>query len=596
MADNGFKINKSVNFNPQTTAPSNPVDGDFYYDSTVQTFSYYHNGSWANFDSVGSVASVLWLTSVHFTPAIVRNSLVKVTGAAALSHLAGISASFSAKKITIYNAGTFNIVVEPNDANELTANNRIQTPTGGSMNLVPGEVAVFTYDVVATRWLLVSISSQAGAQVIATTANPGIVTLHQASTLPLDGVVLSDGDLNTANGVVGLDADKMVILEKPTGGADHLRWRNAVLGVVGRLNDTGIEVIDPVSTSNATNKNYVDNHDYKNYAINGAFDFWQRGTTMSFGNGARKYVADRWYAHSAAGATNLGDFDRVTSGLDGFKYATRITATSTGLADRVLIQEIDRDMWRATRLPSGSSRSLLIRFWARIGSGFNGSLRVGVVQAAGAAVDNENIITGYTGGVSTSEGLLSGLTTSWQQFVFDFDKTPAALQGALRFRHTPSSAVANNYFEITGVQVAIVPLIATPGAYTEYRPFSHAGGSYDNDLALCQRYYEKSYDLTTSPGTAAYEGCLSALFTTGISGVYTPGVRFAIRKWRTPPTVSVYSPATAAAIGNVDDGAVDRPTQAILIGETGCALQNNAGTAPSTGARCQFHFIADADI
>jgi hypothetical protein len=169
------------------------------------------------------------------------------------------------------------------------------------------------------------------------------------------------------------------------------------------------------------------------------------------------------------------------------------------------------------------------------------------------------------------------------------------LQGALRFRHSPSSTAANNYFEITGVQVAIVPLISVAGAYIDYRPFAHAGGTYAGDFDLCQRYYEKSYDLVTVPGDATYQGCLSALFTTGITGVYTPTIRY-VRKWRVPPTVSVYSPATAAAIGNVDDGAVDRPTQAIEIGEMGCTLQNNAGTAPSTGARCQFHYVVNAEI
>lgn len=215
MADNGFKINKSLNLNPQAGAPANPVDGDIYYDSTIQSFAYYHNGSWANFDSVGTVASTLWLTSAQLTPAIVRNSVIKVTGGVALSHLAGISASFSGRKISIYNAGSATIVVEPQDANESTANNRIQTPTGGSMNLVAGEIAVFTYDIVASRWLLVSISSNAGSQVIATTSNPGLVTLHKASLLPLDGVVLSDGDLNTAGGVVGLDVNKAVNIAAP---------------------------------------------------------------------------------------------------------------------------------------------------------------------------------------------------------------------------------------------------------------------------------------------------------------------------------------------------------------------------------------------
>ena len=218
MADNGFKINKSINLNPQTSAPDNPVDGDIYYDSTAQSFAYYHDGAWANFDSVGTVASTTWMTSIHFSPEVVRNSVIKVIGGAVLSHLAGISASFSAKRITVYNAGTATIVVEPEDSHEGTANNKIQTPTGGSMNLVAGEVAVFTYDVAASRWLLVSISSNAGAQVIATTSNPGLVTLHKASLLPLDGVVLSDGDLNTANGVVGLDANRAVNIAAPLSG------------------------------------------------------------------------------------------------------------------------------------------------------------------------------------------------------------------------------------------------------------------------------------------------------------------------------------------------------------------------------------------
>ena len=35
MAQNGFKVNKSLNLNPQASAPVNPVDGDVYFDSTA---------------------------------------------------------------------------------------------------------------------------------------------------------------------------------------------------------------------------------------------------------------------------------------------------------------------------------------------------------------------------------------------------------------------------------------------------------------------------------------------------------------------------------------------------------------------------------
>lgn len=217
MADNSFKINKSANFNPQPGLPTNPVDGDFYYDANVQSFVYFHNGKFASMDSVGLVTAQDPMTSAQFTPAIVQNSVVKIVSGVSPTHLTGISASFSAKRLTIYNAGTSYITVEHEDASEPTANNRIHTPTAGDMNLIAGEVAVFTYDIVQNRWLLVSISSQAGAQLIATTTSPGLVTLHQASLFPFDGIVLSDGDRNTPTGVVGLDANRAAFIAPTIG-------------------------------------------------------------------------------------------------------------------------------------------------------------------------------------------------------------------------------------------------------------------------------------------------------------------------------------------------------------------------------------------
>ena len=262
MADNGFKINKSVNLNPQSSAPSNPADGDMYYDSTAQSFAYYHNEAWAYVDSVGTVPSTLWLTSEHFTPEVVRNSVIKVTDGTVLSNLVGISSSFSAKKITVYNAGTATIVVQPEHTTENTANNRIRTPTGGNMNLVAGEVAVFMYDVASSRWLLVSISSAAGAQVIATTANPGLVTLHAVSA---SGIVLSDGDINAANGVVGLNANKAVTIAAPSAAVTAVtitaNGTADALSLNGKLNLNSNKIYNvatPATGTDAATKDYVD--------------------------------------------------------------------------------------------------------------------------------------------------------------------------------------------------------------------------------------------------------------------------------------------------------------------------------------------------
>lgn len=48
MADSFKRINKGLIFRPQTSTPTNPTNGDFYYDDTLTKFRAYENGSWVN--------------------------------------------------------------------------------------------------------------------------------------------------------------------------------------------------------------------------------------------------------------------------------------------------------------------------------------------------------------------------------------------------------------------------------------------------------------------------------------------------------------------------------------------------------------------
>ena len=76
---------------------------------------------------------------------------------------------------------------------------------------------------------------------------------------------------------------------------------------------------------------------------------------------------------------------------------------------------------------------------------------------------------------------------------------------------------------------------------------------YGTELALCQRYYEKSYDLATVPGTAAAANPV-LFFVGGFASASLSGgcaVSFAARK-RTNPTVTLYSLTTGTS-GKVRD-------------------------------------------
>jgi hypothetical protein len=48
MAKDSFKIQKSMTLIPQSVAPTNPENGDLYYDSVLEKFQAYQDGSWGD--------------------------------------------------------------------------------------------------------------------------------------------------------------------------------------------------------------------------------------------------------------------------------------------------------------------------------------------------------------------------------------------------------------------------------------------------------------------------------------------------------------------------------------------------------------------
>lgn len=51
MSTDFFKISKGVTLSPQPTEPSNPTNGDIYYDNSLNKFRKYENGAWTDLGS-----------------------------------------------------------------------------------------------------------------------------------------------------------------------------------------------------------------------------------------------------------------------------------------------------------------------------------------------------------------------------------------------------------------------------------------------------------------------------------------------------------------------------------------------------------------
>jgi hypothetical protein len=158
MGSNFLQIRNGVTFGNQANAPSNPVNGDMYYDSTRNTFVRYNNGAWTDLQSRSDVATSATLTSANFTTAIVQSSLVRLTGSTS-GTISGFAAMPDAKQFVLYNESTAAMSLLYQSVSEGTAANRVITPTGGDLIILPGQSVAVAYDSSQSRWVVISTQS-----------------------------------------------------------------------------------------------------------------------------------------------------------------------------------------------------------------------------------------------------------------------------------------------------------------------------------------------------------------------------------------------------------------------------------------------------
>ena len=219
----------------------------------------------------------------------------------------------------------------------------------------------------------------------------------------------------------------------------------------------------------------------RNFITNGSMRFWQRGHTFnSQGNGQNDYTTDRWAighnnSHMAAVTRQDG------TGADAkFAYCARIQRDSgqsqtDQMRFHTALETKDVELLRG--------EVLTISYYARKGANYSeaNSRITGVRIATGENVDGDP--NAYSGGHWTNATtILTGtptLTTNWQRFSHTTNAVSnSANSMIIEFRHTPTgTAGANDYYEITGVQLEIGSSMTA---------FEHR--RYSDELRRCQRY------------------------------------------------------------------------------------------------------------
>lgn len=355
----------------------------------------------------------------------------------------------------------------------------------------------------------------------------------------------------------------------------------------------------------------------KNLLINGAFDFWQRGTTVSISNAAVGRLADRWSFRpgSANGTgTMLRSTNVPTQAQSGFQstYSLQITAPASGGASSANTSVGLAYYMEGLDYTAIHSKACRYQFWVR--SSVTGTyyaifmnsdtsryyLAAYTVSVANTWEKKTIDLTMDTAGTwlfDNSAGLIvmhilqvgssrqAGTVGSWQTKTAD--GSPIATASQVDFWATPSATF----------QLAQAALYEGSFSNTVDINFHRAGSTIQQELAMCQRYYEKSYNIAVIPGTAGAGGEWTGASISDASGSSLFPIRYVVVK-RTTPTFTAYSDAgTINKFDRAVNGAasVEQTALTSRAGEAGLGVYAG-GTTGGDRNQIQCHFTADAEF
>jgi hypothetical protein len=227
-----------------------------------------------------------------------------------------------------------------------------------------------------------------------------------------------------------------------------------------------------------------------NPVLNSAMQIWQRGTSLNTGGSA--YIADRWNFFRgayASGITVSRQATNDTTNLPFIQYCSRVQRNSGNTGTDNL--QYQQSFETVNSIPY-AGKTVTLSFYARAGANYSPTSSLLLVQLFTGTGTDEALRNGFTG-LQIPINTNATLTTTWQRFTYTGTLATNITQIALSFiSNVTGTAGANDYFEITGVQLE-AGSVATP--------FKTYAGTIQGELAACQRYYQ-SVRTVVGPGAS----------------------------------------------------------------------------------------------
>jgi len=295
---------------------------------------------------------------------------------------------------------------------------------------------------------------------------------------------------------------------------------------------------------------------FKNRIINGQMQIDQRNAGASVTPTSGQYTLDRWQALlSQASKFSVLQNSGSIAAPDGFNNYLGVLSSSayslTATDYFTIGQPIEGFNVADLNWGTANAKTVTLSFW--VWSSLTGTFG-GVIQnqitasgryypftysiPVGSTWTKINVtIPGDTSGTwNTTNGI--GIYVNFGLGVgTTYSSTAGSWTGTYTLGATGATSVVSSNaarWNITGVQLEV----GSTATSFDYRP-------YTTELQLCQRYYEKSYDIGTVPATSTNIGRFQQTGSSDGSGNMTLTIRFAVSK-RAAPTMTAYLVSTGA--------------------------------------------------
>lgn len=337
----------------------------------------------------------------------------------------------------------------------------------------------------------------------------------------------------------------------------------------------------------------------RNKIINGSFDVWQRGDVFENING---FVADRFAASRAGSMISYNS----TGGMPNLRvYRSSDVPADLGFLNSVVLQRAPfstepQDIsllyyFETTDTAILRGRTVTLSFYVKAGTTFNADFIVPELYVS------DDIQQGIMSMHRSSAWLLPTWSNfsvlqgndvipdnTWQRVTSTFTLPSNTTDLGLGIRYTPpvGAASADETLYITGIQLEIGES-ATP---FEHRPISL-------EIAMCKRYFEKSYDISIQPGTVTDEGSVYVNETaTDNFTIYGGNSTFTVNKAKTP-IVQIYDPSITNSVDMIYcvSNATGVPINSTLVNQTRISRIHTVPSMPGTNL-FQYHYTADAEL